>query len=1040
MHSKNEKERFEPSSSLPKGGEAKNGLSPEEKEVLANSDTILETAFAVGSNSIGEGASQPAEGVAKKEASDFADSIGASGTIGRLVLGETLGTGAFGLVVSAFDPQLKRKLAVKILKPEVFDSSGGEDAQKRLMREARAMAKISHPNVVTVHDIGTVNGQIYVAMEFVEGSNLQHWLDSEERDRQSIVDKFVLAGRGLAAAHREGLVHRDFKPDNVLVGKRGEVCVADFGLVSIGKRGEPKSSEFVVGHVASEEMDLTQVGMLMGTALFMAPEQHQGKEVTAASDQFSFCASLYRALAGHQPFAGTTYKRLRSNVLRGKLDPFPKGKGVPRWVQKHLVKGLSTRAEDRHASMAALLAHLLDDPVKRRRKRLRFFAGPLLGIAVAGGLYWGQQEKADRCGDIDSYLDGIWDTATKEHLARVFKKAGRESAFTIYSGAMTRHSNVWVSHRRQVCETAGSTSSFNVREFESDMACLDQRLQYLKQLNTKLLTTTEGLVLDGGLKAIVTLGPLSACTARGEGANLVALPTGRRAREEIKTLGTAVDNARALFDLGEMKEAETLLLQAMEVAKVQYPPVLAKVNLLIGKTKSAQGELESAEAYLSKSVEQGTRSGDDFGVANAWLELQFIEGMLRENYKKSHEMARMAELSMVRGQANEGTLGMLKTARAQILTREGKTKEAIALLESILPLYIAQDPGPGLITTLTALGAALEQEGDFAKAVENYRLAQAHVESLFGKTHPENIYILNNLSVALKNSGDIRGAREALEQSLQLSESTYGESNQSVVYVLTNLVNIYRREGDLEKAQSTAERTIVLAKETLGAEHPQVTKLLTNLAIVLVMRKQLREATLLFLDVLARNQKQFPGDTPQVASALNNVGEALVAEEKFLEALGYLDKAKAMKESVYGEDHIKVSSTYAILGKVHHALHHREEAVGYYRRALRIYEKVAGTSHPRTLALMTELAALYEERGDANAALPLLEKAVAARAGAMEKTDDLNDRFALARVQWALGKKAVARKSIAELSDAAKENEIFSEVAVQLEAWRSSHE
>ena len=192
--------------------------------------------------------------------------------VGRFIVRDELGSGGMGVVVSALDPALDRVVAIKVLRPESLDA----DARARLAREARAMAKIRHPNVITVYEADTVDDRMYIAMEYIEGGTLRDWQQARPRPWRAVVDHYILAARGLEAAHTAGLVHRDFKPENVLVGRDGRLCVTDFGLV--GEHGERASA--------------------IGTPLYMAPEQHGGEAIDARADQFSLCVALYEAMYG----------------------------------------------------------------------------------------------------------------------------------------------------------------------------------------------------------------------------------------------------------------------------------------------------------------------------------------------------------------------------------------------------------------------------------------------------------------------------------------------------------------------------------------------------------------------------------------------------------------------------------------------------------------------------------------------------------------------------------------------------------------------
>ncbi|MBT8491965.1 MAG: protein kinase, partial [Deltaproteobacteria bacterium] len=273
--------------------------------------------------------------------------------IGRFVVTEVLGEGGMGVVYAAKDPVLRRKVAVKLLRPDL-ESVWGQNAPERLLREAQATARLSHPNVVTIYDAGTHDGRVFIAMELVDGISAREWTDKVEHDWLETARVYAAAGRGLAAVHEAGFVHRDFKPDNILIGRNGRPRVTDFGFVRFGKAdGDDEESS-----VRFEGGTLTIPGQVLGTPAYMAPEQIVGDEATAASDQFSFCVALWEALFQRRPFRGTNMAELRKQMLSGQLErPSPRSV-VPATVTAVLERGLATMPEDRYPSMAALLEQL----------------------------------------------------------------------------------------------------------------------------------------------------------------------------------------------------------------------------------------------------------------------------------------------------------------------------------------------------------------------------------------------------------------------------------------------------------------------------------------------------------------------------------------------------------------------------------------------------------------------------------------------------------------------------------------------------------
>ncbi len=317
--------------------------------------------------------------------------------VGRYRVEGKLGAGGMGVVYRAHDPELARDVALKLMNTAAVSDEEAGRARGRLVREARAMAKLAHPNVIHVYDVGAVDDGVFIAMELVEGDPLSKWIERENPGWRETLRCYLDAGEGLAAAHEAGIVHRDFKPENVMLGSDGRVRVGDFGLAG-GPGSETGRHELLPGDSGRASVDhgtvsssLTRTGALLGTPKYMAPEQEIGLSATARSDQFGFCVALYEGLYGHPAFEGTTVARYRQAVNEEAVR-VPEHPEVPKWVFELLRRGLHRDPADRHPSMRSLLDALrsgLAAPRPRKRRAVWIWAlGVGVGVtaAVASGL------------------------------------------------------------------------------------------------------------------------------------------------------------------------------------------------------------------------------------------------------------------------------------------------------------------------------------------------------------------------------------------------------------------------------------------------------------------------------------------------------------------------------------------------------------------------------------------------------------------------------------------------------------------------------
>ena len=365
--------------------------------------------------------------------------------VGRFIVIDEVGRGGMGVVYSAYDPDLDRRVALKLLHGTTHaHAEDSNRARTRLLREAQAMAKLSHPNVATVYEVGTMGTIIFLAMELVEGQTLRAWMSALEPRGSwpAVVEMLRQAATGLGAAHRAGLVHRDFKPSNVLIDGEGRARVVDFGLALAGPTPTDEPPTPNVAFPPDQDRDpgfdrgtpLTAAGHVVGTPGYMPPEQLSGRAVDGLSDQFSLCVVLYEALYRKRPFAtGNTSEQLGRILLAGPDTPAD-AYDVPEWLHHIVLRGLSVDPNDRFPTMEALIDALDHGSLRKRRFRSRvgIFGAALLGIGAMATLQsWNARDPPPGpCDGIAARLDGIWDDTAKQTIEAAFSRSGLRSSGT----------------------------------------------------------------------------------------------------------------------------------------------------------------------------------------------------------------------------------------------------------------------------------------------------------------------------------------------------------------------------------------------------------------------------------------------------------------------------------------------------------------------------------------------------------------------------------------------------------------------------------
>lgn len=953
---------------------------------------------------------------------------------GRYVVIGELGTGGMGVVYAAYDPQLDRKVAIKVLTAR---KAASQSAKVRLLREARALAKLSHPNVVQIHDVGEHDGHVFLAMEFIDGQSLQHFCQTTPRPSwHAVLKVYIDAARGLAAAHEKGLIHRDFKPANVLIGQDGRVRVADFGLVvdQDTMSGISEPANVLASHSGAHSDRITIVGALMGTPAYMAPEQHHTADVGPLADQYSFCASLYEGLYGRPPFqrAGANKRsETPSALLRRKLNdpvtrPGDDTSDVPAWLHAIIARGLAPKLEDRFSSMDALIAALLSDPVAKRRTRLQKSAlaaamGTTLCLAALGWIDRGTEVENTVCSTVPAMLAGVWDSDRREAVAAGFTATGAplaESTYKRLDAALTHYAEDWTRISTEACEATWVHKRQSEHVLDLRTFCLDQRLGRLAALTRFLASGIDAEVIDNAIQATLSLPSLADCSDI-EALTLVAPPPkdpGERAR--ISELQARLDEVRSLFTAGKFslahERAEALLDKSI---RLDYAPLRAQIMYTAGDLRKIQGRPDDAVSLLRDGLAVAARAGDDAVAAEMWALLLELIGIDQASVDLFRELLPYAEVAFERTKDELARAHFLRK-KGLVIWNIGQNEEALAILQRALALCMSAAGAESY-----AVADALNNLGLVYKELERFEEARAHFERslaittrLLGEEHPEVAPLYNNIANAFLDLGRLSEARAMHERALAIRERAYGSNHREVAQSQGNLAIVLHRSGDYPAAKAAYERALAINRSIVSGTHPDVAQNLSNLGTLLTTTAEhvhakavLEESLEIMSAVYGERSSHTALVRAKLAPILSYLGrqreaqaqvEAALALSKDLPAGGkasvlvsagavhfhggrpdlarsYQEQALALQESALGPQHIAISYASAALARTLIKLGQYEAARAAAERARSVHAHTFPPEHPDLALPLLALGELELALGQPEQALPHLQAAAA---------------------------------------------------------------
>jgi eukaryotic-like serine/threonine-protein kinase len=719
--------------------------------------------------------------------------LSAGTAVGRYLILDAIGTGGAGYIYSAYDSQLERKVAIKILHAAEGGSSQGRlQGQERLLREAQAMARLNHPNVVAVHDVGVHDERVFMAMELVDGGTLRQWLASPElarrpprARRREVLALFIGAGRGLAAAHAAGLVHRDFKPDNVLLRADGRPLVTDFGLVRTDAERAARSE------------------VVMGTPGYMAPEQYLAEPTDERTDQFSYCVSLYEALYQSRPFARPSLTEAREATLAGVPPDPPRGGDVPAWLRRVIVRGLAVKPDDRWPSMAALLSALEHDPEARRRRLFTVAAALVAVAALALGGWSVAARRARRCEEAAAAVDTVFRPELAAAIERQFAASKLPFAaptFRLVNDALSDYARSWSQARRDLCfaEERGQIAPA-VATARSE--CLDEGLAQLRTL-VEVMRSADGRIVERAVPAVQSLPPSRLCSDRTESARPGAADRYASVRKQLAA-------ARALEAAARYKESGELVRRAREQARGEAA-LDAEATVLAADLQADLDDFAAAEQTYKHGLALAEVAGDDLLRARIMSGLVYVVGYWLGRGDEGLDWGRLAQAVLERVGGNDDIQATLWYRMAQVHHEGGRHAEELAEGQKALALRerMYGRSHPSMASLHQAIGDAWTGLGEGEKAVSEYRNAVSITEQVYGPDHPALGDELSNLGLALSMQNQHDEALGYIRRALDLKLKVLSPEDASMAVSYTHYGRALRRAGRLDEARPWLDHSV----------------------------------------------------------------------------------------------------------------------------------------------------------------------------------------------------------------------------------------
>lgn len=867
--------------------------------------------------------------------------------VDRYIVTELLGRGAMGAVYAAHDPKLGRRIALKVLEklaPAASAELATEDsteAERSLLREAQALAQVRHPNVIHVYDAGTFEGRIFLTMELIEGETLRSWMEKgAERPWRATVEMLLQAGRGLAAVHDAGLVHRDFKPANVLIGTDGVARVVDFGLARVDPTVELEQTALSTGGSQT-------VGA--GTPAYLAPERFVGEPASVRSDLYSFCVALFEALAGVRPFAGLASLSADPGQAMSKLPA-----SVPAWLGSILGRGLATQPEDRPASMDALIEGLevqlrADASRTRRRALLRQVAvgAAVVGLGLGSILAFEAVDRSDKLATCDKggkVIEAQWPERSSAVRDGITGKglSYAETTAELIEPRLEAWASRWREASTGACIEATLEETMTRPRYERATRCLEVQRAQLEQV-LELLAAGEPGAIQNAVGLVTSLPPPDDCTDPDR-LRRAAWPAPDQWDATLalqKRLAAAGPLQLAGQHERGMGEAEEIVEEARVLG---WEPLVAAALLRQARARREAGDYDAAREDFEAAYFTATRAEADLIAIDAATELASLVGDRLAKPEAGRTWIEQADALLSRGPADPRRQAAVLTGRGDVYRANGQWAEAREDYEAALAVdeALLGPDHPDVAASLDGVANILNSMDDFAEASRLHERARSIRERTLGGDHPDVGLSLNNIAKDNIGMGRYEEAQALLLRALEILEAALGPDHVSVSHTLINLGEAHEFGGDLDAAQAAYERAVAIAEATRGVEDWRLVSSLSSLGFVHRARGELDQYKALIERALVIAEASYGPEHPELAGALMNLGVAYEFTGDYQAAVSPLQRALPLLESSMGPGHPAVAGAQCNLGSLMGKLGRHEESLAYFERCVEIFDEHEG--------------------------------------------------------------------------------------------------